>query len=178
MPKRRQIRGDLPDTHEELSDFLQRLDKESDRAAVIVGAAYLDTALERVIANFMIDDPKAVEQLFEPGGRFADFSTKIVVAYCLGLIDPLECADLRAVLQMRNEFAHAFADLSLDQPTFAYRCANFHQLALCVFTVPDPTARDRLIGTVTSLGISLRYRAKSTYHRPQMEPRTIAEELP
>ena len=83
------------------------LAEESDRSAVILGAARLDLALERLLKQVMYHHPGGSDNLFDPDRPLGSFSAKIALSYRLGLID----RDIEYLLQMarrlRNAFAHS-----------------------------------------------------------------------
>ena len=68
----------------------QALVKESDRGCVILGAAWLNTALEqllRAICRTAPEDTKAsVDPLFQGYAPLATFSAKIQLAFALGVL--------------------------------------------------------------------------------------------
>jgi hypothetical protein len=76
MAKKRQ----LPD----FSQFFAAFRNESDRAAALLGAAYVEAALERLFrARLAVD---ASDDLFTHRGPLGDFAGKINLAYSLGWI--------------------------------------------------------------------------------------------
>ena len=99
------ITGKALERHFDLEDAMREFarlfrDDTNDRAMVIVGAAFIDTQLEHVIANFLVDDDKEVSALL------ATYSGKTRLAYCLGLVGPVILEDLRLIGKIRNTFAH------------------------------------------------------------------------
>ena len=100
--------------------FHDELFKESDRACVVLSAAYLDESLRVLLTNYFVDDNKAVknfiggpESLTAPLGSFA---SRITAAYCLGLIDKIQYNDLHTIRKIRNLFAHGLQGLSFEDP--------------------------------------------------------------
>jgi len=67
--------------------FMKQLLEESDRGAAVVGVAFLDELLGRLLKSRMLDG-KTTEDLFEGSSPLATFSARINVAYCLGCIVP------------------------------------------------------------------------------------------
>lgn len=74
--------ADFPDDFEE---FLQEFQHESDRAAAVLGAAYLDTRLEELFRAKFVTGPKFVEELLTGQGGLSTFSARISTAYAVGL---------------------------------------------------------------------------------------------
>jgi DNA-binding MltR family transcriptional regulator len=99
---------------------------ETDRAAAVLSAAYLDHLLERLIAAAMALEYKQVDGLlYRDGyGPLGTFSAKISVAYCLGLLDRNQRSDLDIIRYVRNRFAHRFTDLTFEHSEIADRCLN------------------------------------------------------
>ncbi len=51
---------------EDWEEFFAEFAGESDRAAAVLSAAYIDELLKNLITNFLVDDNKAVEKLIDP----------------------------------------------------------------------------------------------------------------
>lgn len=81
-------------------------DEENDRALAIVGGAFLDTLLESILIEFLVDDEKEVGELLRYDGPMGTFSGRIRAAYCLGLLRKTVRDDLKLVGKIRNKFAH------------------------------------------------------------------------
>lgn len=100
---------------DEASKIALRLMKEGERGAVLLGAARLDFALERLLKGAMQPHVGGDDNLFDSDRPLATFSAKIALAYRLGLIEkPVEHA-LQMIRKVRNEFAHSFEDASLKE---------------------------------------------------------------
>jgi hypothetical protein len=94
----------LNDALREFSRLIQ--EEKNERAAAIVGAAFLDTLLEHILISFLADDEKEVQRLLEPEGPLGTYGARVRVVYCLGLISKIIRDDLRLVGKIRNKFAH------------------------------------------------------------------------
>lgn len=87
----------------------------SDRACAIVCSAYLDDLLESIIFSFLTNASATQNrQLTSQNGPLSTFSSKIVLAYRLGLISKKEFDDLNLVRKIRNLFAHDLNSNSFD----------------------------------------------------------------
>ncbi len=95
---------------------------EGDRVVAIIGAAFLDAILERLIASFLIDNKEAGE-LFTYPGPFDSFGARIKAAYVLGLLTREEYHDLTIIKEVRNEFAHSMTGGSFSEQSVADRCS-------------------------------------------------------
>jgi len=92
---------------EALVDFSRLFrDEENDRALAIVGGTFLDTLLENILIEFLVDDEKEVGELLQYDGPMGTYSGRIRAAYCLGLLRKTARDDLRLVGKIRNKFAH------------------------------------------------------------------------
>ncbi|WP_390844328.1 MltR family transcriptional regulator [Anatilimnocola floriformis] len=90
-----------------LVEFSRLFAQESnDRAMVIVGASFLDTQLEHIVRNFLVDDEKEVDALLQYDQPLGSYGNRIRTLYCLGLIGKMVRDDLRLVGKIRNRFAH------------------------------------------------------------------------
>lgn len=96
------------------------LARESDRGAVLTGAAHLDQMLELLLrAKFSAVRQKparAINPLFEGFGPLATFSAKVTVAYAIDLLEDWMYQDLHSIRKLRNLFAHTIAIIEFDSP--------------------------------------------------------------
>jgi hypothetical protein len=105
------ITGKAAERYFELNDALiqfSRLFQEenNERAAAIVGGAFLDTLLEHILFSFLAEDEKEVQRLLDADQPLGTYGSRVRVVYCLGLIGPIIRDDLRLVGKIRNRFAH------------------------------------------------------------------------
>ena len=113
-----------PTDSELMVKLATELDKESDRALVILAASYLENLLWELIGTIMQVEEKDVNKLLfeESNAPLSTFSSRINMAYCLGLIDKDQKSDLDQIRHIRNEFAHKFFDISFQTRSIADRC--------------------------------------------------------
>lgn len=105
--------------HQEWSSFFDELKSESDRGATILAGVWIESLLERKLATvFTEGDSDARRRLFDFNGPFSSFSSKILVAYCLGWINSDIHHDINLVRKIRNHFAHDLHGLDLESPRF------------------------------------------------------------
>jgi DNA-binding MltR family transcriptional regulator len=84
--------------------------EESDRGCVLVGAAILEKRLEDIFRHVFDHNGiarKFQDALFDANGPLGTFSSKIKLAYSLGLIARTTYKDLDTVRRIRNDFAHS-----------------------------------------------------------------------
>lgn len=113
---------------ERLNAFAASLQKESDRACAVLGAAMLDQVLGDLIRSAMAED--APRSLFEGYGPIASFSARIDISLGLGLISRDEHCDLHLIRKIRNAFAHEMDhELSFASDPIAHRVAELKVVA-------------------------------------------------
>jgi hypothetical protein len=105
------ITGEAMERYFELNDALREFTgmfqgERNERAAAIVGGAFLDTLLEHILFSFLADDAKEVQRLLDPDQPLGTYGARVRVVYCLGLIGRIVRDDLRLVGKIRNLFAH------------------------------------------------------------------------
>ncbi|WP_363799860.1 hypothetical protein ABU614_07050 [Lysobacter firmicutimachus] len=105
------IKGLDPKTIEEALVVLRR---ESDRGAILVAIAILDSVfagrLEQLLSHGNSD---ARSRLLTRS--FNSFASKVDVAYCIGMIPKLLYQDIRLLNKLRNQCAHEWGDFRVTQ---------------------------------------------------------------
>lgn len=87
--------------------YMEMFSQESDRACVILTVSFLDELLTLCLRMKLVAAPSSADSIFEGGNApFASFSSKIDLAYRLGIISNRLCRDLHLVRKIRNDFAH------------------------------------------------------------------------
>jgi DNA-binding MltR family transcriptional regulator len=110
----------------EFADFAQSIEgfkKESDRAAAILSAAFLEAYLVVYLRVFFVDEPECAT-LFDETAPLGTFAARAQVAYAFGLLTPGVARDLRYIRKIRNLFAHDITDLSFSSPQVKDLCSN------------------------------------------------------
>jgi hypothetical protein len=113
------IEKSTPDLMVELAG---ELEKESERAVVVLTAAHLDYLLQRLITltwNLPEDAEKLLFEGHNPGG---DFAWKTDMAFHLGVLTQPQKDDLVLIRRMRNAFAHELVGLTFETPKIRDRC--------------------------------------------------------
>lgn len=106
------------------NNFEELFHNETDRAAAVLAASYLENIVGMSIKSFLVDDP-SVEELFEGYGPLSSFSARISVAYALGLITKDMRNDLNYIRKIRNHFAHHPSEVSFTLSPVRNFCSNF-----------------------------------------------------
>lgn len=89
------------------------LQEKSMRSTIIICAATLDTQLEKLIRNVLLQEKNTDDDIFEGGNApLSTFSSKITLSYYLGLISEHERKTLDCIRKIRNKAAHEIDILS------------------------------------------------------------------
>jgi hypothetical protein len=139
------------------SEFLAEFQKETDRGAALVGAALIDTRLKAVLRSHFLNS-KVVEELIEGGSApLGTFSSRIKLAYALGIITELEFGECEIIRRIRNDFAHGVHGLTFQDQKLSDLCNNLKA------NTPDGkrfdgNPRQLFISSVVLLSLALWYR--------------------
>ncbi len=107
---------------EEFQDFRISLTSESDRGSVLMAAAFIEDKITQLLENFIINDKKIRKKIFEGSGALATFSSKIDMAFLLGLIPKNILNDLHILRKIRNDFAHNAKSITFKTDYIKDRC--------------------------------------------------------
>src|SRR2546425_12197362 len=105
----------LPATaYDTVHELARQMSGESDRGAVLVAAAMLDSSLKELLVRNLVPpmEGEAKDALFRPNS----FSGKIELAFRTGLISRTVYKGLNLVREMRNRFAHSHDRCAFDNP--------------------------------------------------------------
>lgn len=95
-------------------EFYSEFRSESDRAAVILGAARLDLGLYHLLQHMLLPNTSKNDELLEGDSPLSTFSARINICYRLGIIDADFTRSLHLIRKIRNVFAHETSGSSLD----------------------------------------------------------------
>lgn len=107
---------------EDFAGFMNEFQQESDRAAAVLGATYLETRLEVLLREYFIEDEGAANGLFGVGRPLGTFDARRQLAYVLGLLTQEENEQLKWIQEIRNRFAHHLHNLQFTDEWVASRC--------------------------------------------------------
>lgn len=99
------------------ADFIKFVDEfkgESDRAAVILGAAKIDLLLYQILQQYLAPITGGKDELLDGDSPLGTFSAKILLVNRLGLVNDEFTRALQFVRKIRNSFAHEVAGCTLD----------------------------------------------------------------
>lgn len=104
--------------------FRQALTPESDRGCALFAAAHLDVRLSDLLYVSLVENKDIDKDLFEGTAPLSNFSSRIKLAYYLGLISRNCRRDLDIVRGIRNDFAHKPEIISFETQSIRDRCKN------------------------------------------------------
>ena len=86
--------------------FMDQFLGESDRAAVILGAAKIEYLLSQLLDKYLLPCPTSSDDLLDGDAPLSTFSAKIKLCHRLGLVDDHFAKLLNIFRKLRNGFAH------------------------------------------------------------------------
>lgn len=111
---------------------------ESDRAAAILAASFIDNYLADCIKSVLVESPDVIE-LFKGYAPLSSFSARISMAYALGLLTEGMKKDFHYIRKIRNHFAHHPDEASFEISPVRELCSN---LSMAQATInPDGSPR-------------------------------------
>jgi len=107
--------------YQEFEKFVEDFKKESDRSAVILGTAKLDIQLYQILRKVLRSTPSSRDDLLDDGRPLGTFSSRIDMAYRLGLITADFARELHLVRRIRDSFAHELSNATLKYGAYQDR---------------------------------------------------------
>lgn len=170
MPHEEQVTLDLG---ERLNSWLPILHEElkggSDRACVISACAIVDHLLVQIIKKFLLPHPKKgrnrdQDPLFDGSNPpLGSFSSRINLAFRLGLIGDRLSEKLHLLRKVRNDFAHKFELIDLSEQKYQNKLNDIisslglEERAPVLFDSPYDTARGRFIMCILLIVVYLEH---------------------
>ena len=114
--------GGIPAFVKDAIEFSTELRKESDRGAVLIGAAHLDEALKKMLMA-LIDTKMHQDLIKSYTAPIGSFGARLNVLYGMGLITADEYKDIKLINKVRNIFAHEIR-VSFSDDRVVSHCSN------------------------------------------------------
>ena len=111
---------------DEVFQFRLSLSEETDRGCALMAAAYLDSELEKLLSKHFVNNENIKKEMLGVSRPLGSFSSRIDMAYLLGLVGPKAHRDLHLIRKVRNEFGHVPTPISFDDPALASRCKELY----------------------------------------------------
>lgn len=112
----------LPDLARDFNQIQDQLKDESDRGVALLAAAYLDDCIAELLRQYFIIEGEERDTMFLPDAVLGTFSSRIKMAFSLGLISAEERRDYNAIRDVRNKFAHRRAPLLFQESPIRDMC--------------------------------------------------------
>ncbi|ANW05037.1 MltR family transcriptional regulator [Bradyrhizobium icense] len=106
-----------------LQSFLTHLDE---RGLILSLASFAEDALGDLIRAFLLPGASATQLLDGFNAPIGTFSTRIKMAYSLGLVTKRQYEDLDRLRRIRNEFAHNWEPISFADQKIAAHISALH----------------------------------------------------
>jgi hypothetical protein len=124
-------------------DSLFPYEGKDERSIAILGGTFLEMILEHILLAFLPEDEKEVNKLMEFNQPLGNFSNKITMAYCLGLLEKIVKDDLNLIRKIRNKFAHdLYATFDDEQVKSWCEALKWHKILLTPYPPEEATTRD------------------------------------
>ena len=152
----------LLDTHphlKEFAPFLDDLNKESERGAVLISVSYLERQLREIISAFLCEGDASSRLLDGFNAPLGTLAARAAAAAALGLISGREYSELETIRKIRNQFAHDHRTSFSDQAVVD-RCQN---LAFSVKDYGDVVVDSRSQFTTAAVALVLKLTNRSHY---------------
>lgn len=146
----------MPD-EEDIAPLLSSLQDMDARGAALIMASILDNMLEYAITLFFVELGKTkFDNIFRSKqAPLASFSSKISVAYALGIITDEVRAQLDRVRSIRNAFAHSMKAIDFDHEIVASECNKLSPSVIYGSKFAADTPREKFLSSATVIGIAI-----------------------
>ncbi len=111
-----------------VSRWLEQL-KTDDRLMIIIATSRLDDLLKKLLQKTMRHESGGQDSLFSSNHALGSFSSRILLAYRLGLIDRDYESFLQTLRKLRNDAAHASQQMDLSTAPHIDRVICMQSLA-------------------------------------------------
>jgi len=144
------------DTMDDYNRLLATLEHLDERGLVLTLAAFAEECLGALLSAFMLRN-KAAEKLLEGfNAPLGTLSARIQASFALGLITDEQYGDLERLRRTRNEFAHSWRAISLDNQKLSMLIDG---IAYCPYSPFPPTRKAKLQVSLSWLLLELRVNA-------------------
>jgi mannitol operon repressor len=152
----------IPNLTDDVSRLVDDLERESDRGAALVGAAFLDDVLDVLLRSAFVNEPETVGKLMGMGRPLESFGSRAHLCYCMGLLGADVYADINLIREIRNDFAHR-GPTGFDLPDVEIKCMRLRIIST-LGADESCGPRERFIATVVMLANHLLLEASRRKH--------------
>ena len=118
--------------------IIQEMAKQTDRGAVLIATAYLEERLVDAIKARLIRDEDIESTFFKGVGPLASLSSRIHLAYLLGIYEKKVHRFFLTVKDIRNAFAHKSEPLNFTTQKISALCLNINVGLEATLEMPHP----------------------------------------
>jgi DNA-binding MltR family transcriptional regulator len=141
MAKLKRLPIDSVELQGRAATFFDVMKSESDRGYVLVGATFLDEALEILLRSEMSQSPAVVKNTIDPMftgmGPLRSFGAKTELCLALKLIYDEEYVDITSIRGLRNHFAHSYVDATFKDRKAVRTVTNLRHFGIAAFPITD-----------------------------------------
>jgi len=127
---------------EKVNKYLNEFQSETDRAAAILGGAYLDNLLNELLKCRLLYNSLTDKDL-----NNLSFDRRIKLCYSTGVINQKEKRDLTTIKNIRNYFAHDIEVNDFKKGNIPYLCKKLYSQEDSILAEGSPAANSRNIFT-------------------------------
>lgn len=113
----------IPPPGLKVDDLVEKFNTESDRAAGVLAAAYLDAFLEDILRGVLLPGSRT-DEMFEGQGPLRSFGSRIALAHALGVSTDEVSREMDLIRKIRNHFAHNLWEAQFDAQPVSQWCAE------------------------------------------------------
>jgi len=143
----------------QLAQFLNVLNAETERGLPITAGAMLDEVLVEILKGLMAENAEAARLLDGFNAPLGTFAARISACYALALIGEDEFQELETVRKIRNKFAHGWKPKSFEDDSIADLCGNLPWRGPSEYE-DDASPRSRFSMAVSMLLVDFMWRVR------------------
>src|SRR5690554_5636874 len=107
-------------------DMIANANRESDRGCSLILSANLDNRLRDLLESYFVaQSSEKLNSIFQGNGCLSTFSSRITIAFSVGLLGDDERHDLDIIRAIRNDFAHNESCINFLNSQVSDRCNSF-----------------------------------------------------
>jgi uncharacterized protein YlaN (UPF0358 family) len=120
------MKKEFAEFQNEMALFSEVFFPEPDRSAVIVGSSQIDIELTKLLSKVLKPKKEKKDELLESDNPLSTLSSKINLAFRLGLIDDELKSLLNTFKKIRNDMSHQVLNCSLEEVPHSDRILSLH----------------------------------------------------
>lgn len=131
--------------------LVSEIENQSDRGAVIIGAAWVEEELLAAIDFYLMDVKKSKDRLLSRSGPLSSFSAKIDLACVIAIVSEEIALDLHAIREIRNDFAHSV--LGKDDNALSFSSEHIKHKCLSLRCIKYEKHRDPRLAFIRACAV-------------------------